>query len=77
MYYTDDSILPENMTPLIHLNALSAMIDYRPATRLDVYAGVMWSRVHGGPRERFPLPRKFRPHYRSAHPVLESEANKS
>jgi len=30
------------------LDALSAMIDYRPAKRLDVYAGVMWSRVTGG-----------------------------
>ena len=30
------------------LNALSAMIDYRPAKRLDLYAGVMWSQVTGG-----------------------------
>ncbi len=29
------------------LNALSAMIDYRPAKRLDLYAGVMWSQVTG------------------------------
>ena len=30
------------------LNALSAMIDYRPSKRVDVYAGVMWSQVTGG-----------------------------
>ena len=30
------------------LNALSAMIDYRPAKRLDLYAGVLWSQVTGG-----------------------------
>ena len=30
------------------LDALSAMIDYRPVKRLDMYAGVMWSRVAGG-----------------------------
>jgi hypothetical protein len=24
------------------------MIDYRPSKRVDVYAGVMWSRVTGG-----------------------------
>ncbi len=30
------------------LNALSAMIDYRPAKRVDAYAGVMWSQVTGG-----------------------------
>jgi predicted porin len=30
------------------LDALSAMIDYRPSKRLDVYAGVMWSQVTGG-----------------------------
>ncbi len=30
------------------LNALSAMIDYRPSKRLDAYAGVMWSQVTGG-----------------------------
>jgi len=30
------------------LNALSAMIDYRPAKRLNLYAGVMWSEVTGG-----------------------------
>jgi len=30
------------------LDALSAMIDYRPLGRLDVYAGVMWSQVTGG-----------------------------
>ncbi len=29
------------------LNALSAMIDYRPAKRLDLYAGVMWTQVTG------------------------------
>ena len=30
------------------LNALSAMIEYRPAKRLDLYAGVLWSQVTGG-----------------------------
>jgi len=30
------------------LDAASAMIDYRVTKRLDVYAGVMWSRVAGG-----------------------------
>jgi predicted porin len=30
------------------LNALSAMIEYRPAKRIDLYAGVMWSQVTGG-----------------------------
>ena len=30
------------------LNALSAMIEYRPVKRLDLYAGVMWSQVTGG-----------------------------
>ena len=30
------------------LNALSAMIDCRPAKRLDLYAGVLWSQVTGG-----------------------------
>src|SRR5271165_3435066 len=30
------------------LNALSAMIDYRPAKRLNLYAGVMWTQVTGG-----------------------------
>jgi predicted porin len=30
------------------LDALSAMIDYRPVKRLDMYAGVMWSEVTGG-----------------------------
>ena len=30
------------------LNALSAMIDYRPSKRVDAYAGVMWSHVTGG-----------------------------
>ena len=30
------------------LDALSAMIDYRPAKRVDLYAGVMWSQVTGG-----------------------------
>ncbi len=30
------------------LDAVSAMIDYRPVKRLDVYAGVMWSQVSGG-----------------------------
>jgi predicted porin len=29
-------------------NAISAMIDYRPTKRVDVYAGVMWSQVTGG-----------------------------
>ncbi len=30
------------------LNALSAMLDYRPTKRVDAYAGVMWSQVTGG-----------------------------
>jgi predicted porin len=30
------------------LDAVSAMIDYRVTKRLDMYAGVMWSRVSGG-----------------------------
>ena len=30
------------------LNALSAMIEYRPSKRLDLYAGVLWSQVTGG-----------------------------
>ena len=30
------------------LDAVSAMIDYRVSKRLDVYAGVMWSKVAGG-----------------------------
>ena len=30
------------------LDAASAMIDYRVTKRLDMYAGVMWSRVAGG-----------------------------
>ena len=30
------------------LNALSAMIEYRPTKRLDLYAGVLWSQVTGG-----------------------------
>jgi len=30
------------------LDAASVMIDYRPAKRLDAYAGVMWSQVTGG-----------------------------
>jgi predicted porin len=30
------------------LDAASAMIDYQATKRLDVYAGVMWSRVAGG-----------------------------
>jgi hypothetical protein len=30
------------------LDAVSAMIDYRVTKRLDMYAGVMWSRVAGG-----------------------------
>jgi hypothetical protein len=30
------------------LNALSAMIDYRPTKRLNLYAGVLWSQVTGG-----------------------------
>jgi hypothetical protein len=30
------------------LDAVSAMVDYRPAKRLDVYAGAMWSQVTGG-----------------------------
>ena len=30
------------------LNALSAMIDYRPSKRVDAYAGVLWSQVTGG-----------------------------
>jgi predicted porin len=30
------------------LNAVSAMIEYRPVKRLDAYAGVMWSQVTGG-----------------------------
>jgi predicted porin len=30
------------------LDALSAMVDYRPPGRLDVYAGLMWSQVFGG-----------------------------
>jgi predicted porin len=30
------------------LDAVSAMIDYRVSKRLEVYAGVMWSKVTGG-----------------------------
>jgi predicted porin len=30
------------------LDAVSAMIDYRVTKRLDIYAGVMWSKVTGG-----------------------------
>jgi predicted porin len=30
------------------LDSVSAMIDYRVTKRLDVYAGIMWSRVAGG-----------------------------
>ena len=30
------------------LDALGAMIDYRPRKRVDAYAGVMWSQVTGG-----------------------------
>ncbi len=30
------------------LNAVSAMIDYRPTKRVDLYGGVMWSQVTGG-----------------------------
>jgi predicted porin len=30
------------------LDAVSAMIDYRVTKRLDMYAGVMWSKVAGG-----------------------------
>jgi predicted porin len=30
------------------LDAVSAMIDYRPSKRLDIYGGVMWSQVTGG-----------------------------
>jgi hypothetical protein len=30
------------------LNALSAMVDYRPSGRVDAYAGVMWSNATGG-----------------------------
>ncbi len=30
------------------LNAVSAMIDYRPIKRVDLYGGVMWSQVTGG-----------------------------
>ena len=51
------------------LNALSAMIDYRPAKRLNLYAGVMYS-GDGGPGERLPLPPEFRPDGRPAPPVL-------
>ncbi|MDE3174679.1 MAG: porin [Pseudomonadota bacterium] len=31
-----------------YLNALSAMIDYRPLKRVDLYAGLMYSKVSGG-----------------------------
>jgi predicted porin len=30
------------------LDALGAMVDYRPTKRVDAYAGVMWSQVTGG-----------------------------
>ena len=30
------------------LDALSAMIDYRPTKRIDAYAGVLWTQVTGG-----------------------------
>ena len=30
------------------LNALSAMIEYRPTKRLHLHAGVLWSQVTGG-----------------------------
>ena len=29
-------------------DALSGMIDYRPVKRVDLYAGVMYSKVRGG-----------------------------
>ena len=31
-----------------NLNALSAMIEYRPTSRIRAYAGVMWTEVAGG-----------------------------
>ncbi len=43
------------------LNALSAMIDYRPAKRLDLYAGVMWSQVTGGQASGYLYHQNFGP----------------
>ena len=51
-------------------DAFSALIDWRPVKRVDLYAGVMVSNVYGGPRERLPGVPEHRPDRRPARQVL-------
>jgi hypothetical protein len=48
------------------LDALSAMLDYRPAKRVDLYAGVMWSQVTWGLASGYLYHANFGPHRRTA-----------
>ena len=51
-------------------DAFSALIDWRPVKRVDLYAGLMVSNVYGGLRERLPGDPEHRPDRRPARQVL-------
>ncbi len=54
-------------------DTFSAMIDYRPVKRLDLYAGIALSNVYGGMANGYQKNSKHRPHSRTAGEVLNEK----
>ena len=53
-----------------HTDAVSAMLDWRPVKRVDIYGGVMFSQVAGGMANGFITDRQHRLHQRRARQLL-------
>ena len=51
-------------------DAFSALIDYRPVKRVDLYAGLMISNVYGGFANGFQATQNIAPDRRPSHQVL-------